>query len=209
MANFLFFKQFLKLRNEIGAFFPSSEIIGKKITKYINHEIKKPIRVLEVGPGTGSITEFIIKKMDKDDELILVEMNSDFCALLTRKSIEWKKKGHSPKITIKEMSIFDFQDTQKFDFIICALPINNFPVEFVENLMNLFSKLISLDGIFSYYEYKFFRTWGKTIAPLKSIRTRMKELSHFFDSRLFRNKLSTDHVWKNLPPADIHHLKLN
>ena len=208
MAKFLFLKQLFKKQNKIGAFLPSSTVLAKSMVKNINHDFKSPLRILEIGAGTGPITSELVKVLNSEDELILIEMNHDFCTHLTLQSIQWKKKGYCPKISIKEMNVFDYHDEKKFDFIICSLPLNNFSFEFVEKLMNLLSQLIATDGILSYYEYIWIRDLAPTIAPTSALRNRFKGLNQYFNKKLFLKKISTTRIWKNLPPADIHRFKL-
>jgi len=70
----------LRLKKSLGQNFLSDKNVIEKIASLDN--LKNQI-VLEIGPGSGNLTEFIIKKQPK--KIILIEKDQRFCKLLREK----------------------------------------------------------------------------------------------------------------------------
>src|ERR1700680_253815 len=63
-----------------GAVTPSGRILARTMARYVEPEL--PGRVVELGPGTGPVTEALVEHGIDPARLILVEFNPRFCALL-------------------------------------------------------------------------------------------------------------------------------
>ena len=63
-----------------GAVSPS----GKQLARYMaaQVDIARPGPVIELGPGTGPVTQALVERGIAEERLILVEFDPDFCALL-------------------------------------------------------------------------------------------------------------------------------
>lgn len=77
-----FLSQFFKKPLETGAVLPSSPLLAKAMANQINFKTAKVI--VELGPGTGSITRELLKRMRKDAKLIGLEINKEFCRELKK-----------------------------------------------------------------------------------------------------------------------------
>ena len=64
----------------MGAVMPSSKVLARTMAQYVDVESKGP--VIELGPGTGAITNALIEHGVDQKRLVLVEYNPGFCALL-------------------------------------------------------------------------------------------------------------------------------
>lgn len=64
----------------MGAVMPSSKLLARTMAQYVDVESKGP--VVELGPGTGAITNALIEHGVDQKRLVLVEYNPGFCALL-------------------------------------------------------------------------------------------------------------------------------
>lgn len=53
------------------------------MANYIDIDVPGP--VIELGPGTGPVTEAILKRGLPEERLVLVEFNPDFCKLLRKR----------------------------------------------------------------------------------------------------------------------------
>ena len=51
--------------------------MGRALTRFVG-ETERTHGILEVGPGTGSVTQYIVEAMGPNDRLDLVEINSSF-----------------------------------------------------------------------------------------------------------------------------------
>lgn len=80
-AHLAFFMQYLRNPKEIGAIAPSSAALGAAITREIN-PANAP--VIELGPGTGTVTRSILDRGIAPADLTLIESNPKFIPQLER-----------------------------------------------------------------------------------------------------------------------------
>ena len=64
----------------MGAVMPSSKLLARTMAEYVDVQSEGP--VVELGPGTGAITNALIEHGVDQKRLVLVEYNPGFCALL-------------------------------------------------------------------------------------------------------------------------------
>jgi len=64
----------------MGAVMPSGKILARTMAQYVDVNSTAP--VVELGPGTGAITNALIEHGIDQKRLVLVEYNPGFCALL-------------------------------------------------------------------------------------------------------------------------------
>lgn len=197
-----FIIRFLKSPLTVGAILPSSTKLAREIVSELcKHYTGAPRMILEVGPGTGSFTDKIIKRMASGDQLHLVEFDKKFVDELT------KKYGHIPGVTIFHCSILDFPVETKYDYIISGLPLNAFTIDFVENVFTKFSCLAKEDTRLSYFEY----IGIPKIKRFLSSPEKQKELDAVLEVKrqFYRaHKLRKKDVFLNVPAARVRHHKL-
>ncbi len=63
-----------------GAVMPSSKALARTMASYVDPHSTGP--VIELGPGTGPVTEALVQRGVDPKRLILVEFDPDFCRLL-------------------------------------------------------------------------------------------------------------------------------
>src|ERR1700743_1073498 len=64
----------------MGAVMPSGRVLARTMAQYVDVRATGP--VVELGPGTGAITNALIEHGVDPKRLVLVEYNPGFCALL-------------------------------------------------------------------------------------------------------------------------------
>src|SRR3954470_19354340 len=74
-----FVRQLQHSYTSIGALIPTSRYAARAMASEANRRAG-PRVILEVGPGTGSITAAIVAGMGPQDRLVLCELNDDFVA---------------------------------------------------------------------------------------------------------------------------------
>jgi phosphatidylethanolamine/phosphatidyl-N-methylethanolamine N-methyltransferase len=62
---------------------PSSKALARTMARYVDSEANGP--VIELGPGTGPVTEALVAHGIDPARLVLVEFNPDFCRLLRQR----------------------------------------------------------------------------------------------------------------------------
>ena len=76
-----FFTQFRETFMTTGAIAPSSRFLARAMTAPLARRTG-PIRVLEIGPGTGAVTDHLVRLLQPDDQFDLVELNPKFVEIL-------------------------------------------------------------------------------------------------------------------------------
>jgi phosphatidylethanolamine/phosphatidyl-N-methylethanolamine N-methyltransferase len=66
-----------------GAITPSSPALARAMAAAVQPE--RPGLVIELGPGTGPVTEALLARGVAEDRLVLIEFDTDFCDLLRRR----------------------------------------------------------------------------------------------------------------------------
>jgi len=117
-----FLKSLVARPRAIGAIAPSSPALARKIALQVNPDV--PGTVLELGPGTGVITDALIGRGIRVDRLIAVEADPDLAQLM---------RERFPTLRVVEGDAFDLDRTLPRDAIgplaatVSGLPLLNFP----------------------------------------------------------------------------------
>ncbi|MGC1465213.1 MAG: methyltransferase [Pseudolabrys sp.] len=75
-----FIRSWIEKPLSTGAVMPSSRALARKMAAYVDRDACGP--VIELGPGTGPVTEALVEHGIDPARLILVEFNPVFCRLL-------------------------------------------------------------------------------------------------------------------------------
>jgi phosphatidylethanolamine/phosphatidyl-N-methylethanolamine N-methyltransferase len=193
--NLLFILHFFRDPLTMGSLFPSSKALANRLVKLMTVSSESK-RYLEVGPGTGAVTDSILKKMGPKDTLDIVELDPDLCRGLRQ------KYGKCNNLRIHQKSIEDFHE-ENFDGIISSLPLNQFSVEFVENVFRKYLTIMKPSAFLSYYEYKY----PKIITSLSERGKRLKKIQSLKTAFGQKHQEKVETVWKNFPPANVRFLR--
>jgi phosphatidylethanolamine/phosphatidyl-N-methylethanolamine N-methyltransferase len=75
-----FLRSWIEKPLHMGAVMPSGRLLARTMAQYVDMASTGP--VVELGPGTGAITNALIEHGVDQKRLVLVEFNPSFCALL-------------------------------------------------------------------------------------------------------------------------------
>jgi len=75
-----FLRSWIEKPLHMGAVMPSGRLLARTMAQYVDPHGTGP--VVELGPGTGAITNALIEHGVEQSRLVLVEYNPGFCALL-------------------------------------------------------------------------------------------------------------------------------
>lgn len=193
-----FLRKFIAHPKVVGSLAPSSKGLSKAIVSCISKNTQQRRNILEVGPGTGSFTDRIIKKLNPNDTLYLVEFDLGFCTLLR------KKYAMHKNVKIIEGSITDFKPDVKFDHIVSGLPLNAFKSGFVTDVFNKFKEVSKEGTTLSYFEYKGLPQFKKIFLN-KIDKENMNGILKQKDDFYRANRLRKENVWWNMTPAQVRH----
>ncbi|HEX4533711.1 MAG TPA: rRNA adenine N-6-methyltransferase family protein [Rhizomicrobium sp.] len=108
----------------VGAIAPSSPQLARAIARQIDPAIPGP--VLELGPGTGVVTEALIERGVAPERITAIEYDADFAKLVAQRF---------PKVHVVRGDAFDLKrtlgngDGERFAAIVSGLPLLNHPLE--------------------------------------------------------------------------------
>lgn len=187
MSGFLLLKNFFKSPNSVGAVWPSSHALANTITTGIN--LEKSSSIVELGPGTGIFTEYIIRKKKHDAKFFVVELNPELCNIV---------KGKYPTIKVYNESaanlelIINKENLEYIETIISGLPWASFPIRMQNNIMAAIHASLKPKGIFTTFSY--------IQGALLPNAIKFKRLLKKYFSSVETSKV----VWRNIPPAFIY-----
>ncbi len=126
-----FLRSWLERPLVTGAVTPSGRMLARTMASYVDPQQDGP--VIELGPGTGPVTEALIRRGIAPERLILVEFNPDFCRLLARRF---------PGVTVIRGDAYDIRATldsvlaEPGAATISSLPLFTKPLEQRLDLLN-------------------------------------------------------------------------
>src|SRR5262245_60368311 len=80
---FRFFRSWIEKPLSIGAVTPSSKLLARTMAGFIDPRGSGPI--IELGPGTGPVTEALVARGVDPSRLVLVEFDPTFCRILRKR----------------------------------------------------------------------------------------------------------------------------
>jgi phospholipid N-methyltransferase len=202
-----FFQTFFYKAKSLGAVLPSSQVVVKEVISVLAQKKEGGKRILEVGAGSGVITERILTLLEPTDTFDIVELEPEFADTL-KKMIE--KSGKKSQVTLHMKGIESFESSKKYTYIFSSLPLTNFDEALVQKIYEKFEALLDKTGKMSYYEYygmgsirlAYYKMAGMTkeFQRLKRIR---EIKSQFLSKGRFKEKV----IFSNLFPARVCHIE--
>lgn len=146
---FLFAKNFAKHPTNIGWMFPSSRFVVSQVLKQIDWE--KARVIVEYGPGVGTFTYDILKRMHPDARLVAFEVNEDFCKHL-REAIQ------DPRFILLHESATEVSGALKrlnlpaADYVISGIPFKTIPEHLRGQIVRETHAALKPEGRFLVYQ---------------------------------------------------------
>ena len=203
-----FFRELRDSYDTIGALVPSGRFLARSIASELRWR-NGPMRVLEVGPGTGSLTSEIVRYIRPQDQFDIVEMNAGFVsALQERFRRDWHFRRVADRTRILHMPVQQLEPEAPYDFLISGLPLNSFPSELVQAILQSFNRLIKPGGVLSFFEYLWLRDLRRLFGH-RRMRRRLARVGSVIERYVDQFEFRRDTVLINFPPALVHHLQLD
>ena len=161
----------------VGAIAPSSRALARAMAKLLDPARIGP--VLELGPGTGVISQAILERGIAADRLTLVEYDADMAAFL---------RGCFRDVHVIQGDAFDLAHTlgakahEKFSGVISGLPLLNFPPARRRHYMEGIARLLQPGAPLVQFSYG-------VQPPVKPLPGQTVERAAL--------------IWANLPPARV------
>jgi len=204
----LFLSEFRRNFRTTGAILPS----GRRLSAALVHFVRelgdhRPRRILEVGPGTGAVTRHLIRSMQPNDCLDLVELNQSFVDCLNdrfRSDPEFQPAALHCRVL--HCPIEDLPAETCYDVIVSGLPMNNFTVAEVEYILSILRRLAAPGATVSFFEYIGIRRLKAAFSG-RAERTRLRGIEQLVGLLLKDHEIRRDWILSNVPPAYVHHVR--
>jgi phosphatidylethanolamine/phosphatidyl-N-methylethanolamine N-methyltransferase len=176
----LFLQEWFANPQRTGSVTPSSPKLAAAMARWLPSNPES--FVLELGPGTGAVTEALMKRGLREDRLVAIEHNPKMARLL-------REKFPRAQIITGDAWHLDHllrsrrEPIESVGAVISSLPLLNFPPEEAEALTQKIRSVLEPQGNWVQYSYHL----GKK---------QMRGASSF---RLRASKI----VWLNFPPARV------
>lgn len=173
-----FFRSLVEKPLTVGAVAPSGRALARVMANYVDPAIPGPI--VELGPGTGPVTEALVERGIDSARLTLVEYDPEFCRLLRRRF---------PKANIVQGDAYSLRQTlagvlrEPAAAFVSGLPLFNKPLKMRLDLLDQAFGLMKPAAPFVQFTYN-------AISPIP------RSHGHV------RSEASA-RVWRNFPPARV------
>lgn len=206
--NALFFREFVRNFHTTGAVLPSGRFLAAALSHFVGQPAAEPRRILEVGPGTGAVTGRIIGRMGPADRLDLVELNESFVRQLEgRFQSEPKFQAVADRARVLHCPVEELPRDRGYEVIVSGLPLNNFSVAVVEQILAALTDLLAPGGTLSFFEYIAVRS-ARAVVSGRAERARLRGIGRVLHGTLDGREIRRDAVWLNVPPAWVHHVRI-
>jgi len=202
-----FFREFRRHSRDTGSLLPSSKFLARGLTSELRRP-RDPARILEVGPGTGSVTAQILRHMVPGDRLDAVELNGHFVALLQRRfDQEFLFRHRREQVQLIHGAVEDLEGEGVYDYIVSGLPFNSFPVALVREIFRVYSRLLKPGGTLTYFEYAMIRQLQAPFVGRQG-RRRLFSVARVVGRYIRSFQVRRQRVLINVPPAIVRTLRL-
>ncbi len=143
-----FFFQWLRNPGQLGAAVPSGHALAATLARQI--DAAAPGAVVELGPGTGSVTRAILAAGIRPEELVVIERAASFCAML---------QARFPGLRVVEgdardvEALVDESGVGPAKAVVSGLPLLNFPHEERRRVLAQAFSVLRADGVLLQYTY--------------------------------------------------------
>jgi phosphatidylethanolamine/phosphatidyl-N-methylethanolamine N-methyltransferase len=173
-----FLRSWIERPLSIGAVTPSGKILARAMARYVDPNSNGP--VVELGPGTGPVTEALVEAGVAPSRLVLVEFNPSFCRIL---------RSRYPEATLVQGDAYSMRRLletlllQPAAAVVSGLPLVTKPIKMRLRLIRDAFDLMLPGAPFVQFTYS-------VASPLP------RRLGGF-------SVEASERIWMNLPPARV------
>jgi phosphatidylethanolamine/phosphatidyl-N-methylethanolamine N-methyltransferase len=173
-----FIRSWIEKPLSTGAVMPSGKVLARTMARYVDPNSTGP--VIELGPGTGPVTEALVEQGVDPARLVLVEFNPTFCRLLrTRYPQATVVQGDAYRLR----RLLETYVREPAAAVVSGLPLVTKPLRTRLRLITEAMLLLGRGAPFVQFTYAVVPPIPKT---LQGLSTEASEL-----------------IWMNLPPARV------
>jgi phosphatidylethanolamine/phosphatidyl-N-methylethanolamine N-methyltransferase len=175
---FRFIRTLIEKPLSVGAVAPSGKALARVMANYVDPRAAGPI--VELGPGTGPVTEALVERGIDPARLTLVEYDPEFCRLLRRRF---------PGVNVVQGDAYNLRQTldgvlrEPAAAFVSGLPLFNKPLKMRLDLLDQAFELMQPGAPFVQFTYN-------AISPIPRSHGRVRAEA-------------SGRVWRNFPPARV------
>ena len=165
---------FFRFPTLLGSVIPSSRFLVNDLLSQIRWE--KARVIVEYGPGVGTITQEILKRMRPDAELVAIELNGEFATLLRNKITDPRLHAvHASASEVRNVLLKELGQPRA-DYIVSGIPYSTIPDAVRWEILEESRQLLQPDGALLLYQFT------QTVLPyLKASFSNVKQSFQFLN----------------------------
>jgi len=173
-----FIRSWIERPLTMGAISPSGRVLARTMANYVDPSVPGP--VIELGPGTGPVTEALVAQGIDPSRLVLVEFNPDFCRLL---------RARYPEATVIRGDAYSLRRTlgdmlsQPAAAVVSGLPLVTKPLKTRVRLIHEAFRLMQPGAPFVQFTYAVMPPIPKSLTGVST--------------------QASERIWLNVPPARV------
>ena len=148
--HWLFLTHFRKSPRTVGAIAPSSRRLARAMVDGLSLEHKPGVRVVELGPGTGSVTGEIARRLPADAVCLAIDVDPVFSA---RVGARWPQITSVCDHAERLVSIARARDLLPIDHIVSGLPFASLPASSARAIVEAIVSSLGPGGTFTTFQY--------------------------------------------------------
>ena len=175
---FRFFRNWMEKPLSMGAVTPSGKALARTMAEYVDPHSDGPI--IELGPGTGPVTEALVARGIDPARLVLVEFDPTFCRLLRKRY---------PQATVVQGDAYRLRTLltsilrQPAAAVVSGLPLFTKPLKMRLRLLQEAFGLMAGGAPFVQFTYAAYSPIPRRLERVKSE--------------------ASERIWTNIPPARV------
>jgi phosphatidylethanolamine/phosphatidyl-N-methylethanolamine N-methyltransferase len=175
---FRFFRNWMEKPLSMGAVTPSGKALARTMAEYVDPNSDGPI--IELGPGTGPVTEALVARGVDPARLVLVEFDPTFCRLLRKRY---------PQATVVQGDAYRLRTLltsilrQPAAAVVSGLPLFTKPLKMRLRLLQEAFGLMGAGAPFVQFTYA-------AVSPIPRRLDRVRSQA-------------SERIWTNIPPARV------
>jgi phosphatidylethanolamine/phosphatidyl-N-methylethanolamine N-methyltransferase len=175
---FRFFRSWIEKPLSIGAVTPSGRALARTMAAYVDP--KTPGPVIELGPGTGPVTEALVARGIDPSRLVLLEFDPTFCLLLRKRY---------PTATVVQGDAYRLRAAlghilkEPAAAVVSGLPLVTKPIKMRLRLLFEAFSLMASGAPFVQFTYVAYSPIPRTLDRVRS--------------------QASERIWANIPPARV------
>jgi len=146
----LFARNFFKFPTMLGSLIPSSPFLVNDLLSQVDFERAQVI--VEYGPGVGTFTQEILKRMRPDAALVAIELNQEFAGFLQDEITDSRLHAvHGSACDVGKV-LADL-GLPSADYIISGIPFSTMPKNLRAEIMRKSREALRPDGALLVYQF--------------------------------------------------------